>query len=416
MTTVAESLNEVRELTLKVVSPSFGDNNTKKIVSSPCPYNSSWTLTLTRSGKMLTIDVLWNRGSYQDYTYYHSMLVFARGEYDRGENVSSVSIMFMNAGTYKGTFEAEKVIKDGKYDFEIVFCTGNGLFRKPTPPSPPKNMDIIPLLLKDANSVDVCFTFTSDKVYSNVGLWAHRVVLARHKVFAKLLQQQDELQSLVASTAKAENEKGKAAELESDAESTCTVSADGSPTPSSIAAAGDTRSLVIKVDKFSLATVCALLYYVYTDEVHLAIDTDRFAISSSEGSLVWSDPTTGKTRDSVRWHPTDCNSPWKLKDVTWDELLEAADYYGITDLRANCVEKVISGMNQSNVVGTLFSKSVNRVEVRQAAMEFIVKHWGSIFQKGKNGRGGVDPFAAYRGHEECHEVLIELMHMKAKSA
>ncbi|KAF9540602.1 hypothetical protein EC957_003944 [Mortierella hygrophila] len=416
MASVAESLNEVKETTLRVVLPLLSDNNAKTITSTPCAYNSYWSLTLTRSGKMLTIGVLWNSGSHCDYTYYNSMLVFARGEYDRGEKVSSGSIMFMNGGTHKGTFEAEKVIRGSKYDFEIVFCTGDGLFREPTPPTPPKNMDIIPLLLKDANSVDVCFTFTSDKVYSNVGLWAHRVVLARHKVFAKLLQQRDELQSLVASTAKAKNENDKAAKLDSDTESTCTVSADGSPTPSPIAGAGDTRSLVINVDKFSLAAFCALLYYIYTDEVHLAIDTDRFAISSSEGSLVWRDPTTGKTRDSVRWHPTDCNSPWKLKDVTWNELLEAADYYGITDLRANCVEKVISGMNQSNVVGTLFSKSANGVEVRQAAMEFIVKHWGSIFQKGKDGCSGVDPFAAYRGHEECHEVLIELMHMKAKSA
>lgn len=73
------------------------------------------------------------------------------------------------------------MIRDGKYDFETVFCTGDGLFRKPTTPSPPKNMDIIPLLLKDVNSVDVCFTFTSDTVYSNVGLWAHRIVLARQR-------------------------------------------------------------------------------------------------------------------------------------------------------------------------------------------------------------------------------------------
>lgn len=237
-------------------------------------------------------------------------------------------------------------------------------------------MDIIPLLLKDANSVNVCFNFTSDKTYSNVGLWAHRVILARHKAFAKLLKRQDELQSLVASTAMAENEYDKATKVESDAESNCTVSADGNPTSSSIAAAGETRSLVLKVEKFSLATFCALLHYIYTDEVHLAIDADRFAISSGEGSLVWRDPTTGKTRDSVRWHPTDRASPWKLKDVTWNELLEAADHYRISDLRTKCLGEVISGMNQSNVVGTLFNKSVNGVEVRQAAMEFIVKNWG----------------------------------------
>lgn len=173
---------------------------------------------------------------------------------------------------------------------------------------------------------------------------------------------------------------------------------------------------MIKVEKFSLATFCALLYYIYTDEVHLAIDTDRFAISAGEGSLVWRDPTTGKTRDSVRWHPTDRTSPWKLKDVTWNELLEAADHYGISNLRANCLRKVISGMSNSNVVEILFSKSVSGVEVRQAAMEYIVEYWGSIFQKGNDGSDEVDPFAAYKGHEDCHDVLIELMHMKSRSA
>ena len=106
MTPVAESLNVVKEITLRVVLPLFGDNNTKIIKSSSCSYNSVWTLTLTRSGEMLTIDVLWNRASHQDYTFYNSMLVFARGEYDRGEKVSSTSTMFMTGERPKGRAEA----------------------------------------------------------------------------------------------------------------------------------------------------------------------------------------------------------------------------------------------------------------------------------------------------------------------
>lgn len=264
-------------------------------------------------------------------------------------------------------------------------------------------MDIIPLLLKDAHSVDICFTFTSDKACSNIGLWAHRVVLMRHKVFAKLLQKQSELQALVAANAKDDKPVSK---IDSDVESTSTVSAEDALNSSS---ASDTCSLVIKVDKFSLATFCALLYYIYTDEVRLTVDTGCFAISSGESSLVWRDATTGKTRDTVRWHPTDSSSSWRLKDVTWDELLEAADHYGLSDLRANCLAKVICGMNHSNVVGTLFSKAISGPEARQAAMEYIVKHWGNIFQKGKT-----DPFMTYRDHPDCHEVLIELMQLKTK--
>ncbi|KAG0361754.1 hypothetical protein BGX24_005292 [Mortierella sp. AD032] len=340
------------------------------------------------------------------------MLIFRHGEYDTTNRTPLSSIMFVNGGTHTGTIKAEKVIKDNNYDFEIVFCTGTDLSRKlKLPPPSPKNMDIIPLLLKDANSVDACFTFTSDKVHSNVGLWAHRVVLMRHKVFAKLFQEQDELQYLV----RAANEKDdKTTKVESDAESTCTVTAEGTPTPSpttfTATTKSETLSLITKVDKFSLATFCALLYYIYTDEVQLTIDTERFAISSGEGSLVWRDTLTGKIRDSIRWHPIDPTSPYKLKDVTWDELLEAADHYGISDLRSNCLTKVISGMNQSNVVGTLFSKAVKGTEVRVAAMEFIVKHWGDFF-----GEGKTDPFVRYRENPECHEVLIELMQLRAKS-
>ncbi|KAF8942369.1 hypothetical protein BGZ47_006555 [Haplosporangium gracile] len=415
MSSVTPSVKMTQEVTLKVISPRLNENNTTATINSQtCTSNSLWTVTLTRSNdKMLAMTLQWQRGTHQDFTHYQSVRVFPESCPTPILTYSFIisKINLVNGPQAKcGSFKEEDVIKDDEYNFEIVLCTAPDLPRKlelPTPPAP-KNHDIIPLLLKDANSVDVCFTFTCDKVYSNVGLWAHSVVLARHKVFAKLFQHQDDLKSIVAN-----NDDRKAAKVESDAESTSTISADSSPRSSLSAATGDTRSLVVKVDKFSLATFCALLYYIYTDEVHLAIDTDRFAISSGEGSLIWRDPTTGKMRDSVRWHPTDQSSPWKLKDVTWDELLEAADHYGISDLRANCLEKVISGMNQSNVVGTLFSKSVSGTEVQQAAMEFIVKHWGSIFQKGRDG--GMDPFAAYRDHPECHEVLIELMQMKTAS-
>ncbi|KAF9132067.1 hypothetical protein BGW39_000862 [Mortierella sp. 14UC] len=402
MSIFAASVDCVKEITLKVASPLFGENSSQQIVSTKCAYNSTWTINLTRAGETLTIDVAYNRGSHLDYTIYNSMLILPHEEVGTSYCVLTGTIQFIAAGSHKGVIEAEKVIKDGNYRFDIVFCGSEGLLRKPALVTT-KNMDIVPLLLKDARSADVCFTFTSDKAYSNIGLWAHRVVLTRHKVFAKLFQHQDELQALV--TANDKDDKA-AAMVESDVESTCTVSAEGNTTPSPT---NENRSLVIKVDKFSLATFCALMYYIYTDEVHLTIDTDRFAISSGEGSLVWRDSTTGKTRDSVRWHPTDPASPWKLKDVTWDELLEAADHYGISDLRADCLAKVISGMNHSNVVGTLFSKAVNGSEVRMAAMEYIVKHWGAIFHK-----GNADPFAAYREHPDCHEVLIDLMQLKAK--
>ncbi|KAG0280793.1 hypothetical protein BGZ96_001422 [Linnemannia gamsii] len=402
------------------MSPQIDRNSsTPTIKTQNLAGNSFWTIILTRShDDKLTLHLKWCRVSHADQTYYNSMHVFPHSSpnavfhYSFASNcVNPVNGTEINCGS----FPAEKVTNGNKYEFDIVLCTVADIPRVPILPTPPvpKNHDIIPLLLKDVNSVDVCFNFTCDKAYSNVGLWAHRVVLTRYKFFSKLLQLHDELQQSLAVSANIENDPKKSSKAESDAESTCTESVDGSPISSPTTGTetvGDLRSLVVKVDKFSLATFCALLYYIYTNEVHLTIDTDRFVVSSGEGSLVWRDAATGKMRDSMSWHPMDRSSPWRLKDVTWEELLEAADHYGISDLRTNCLGKVISGMNQSNVVGTLFSKAASGPEVRQAAMEYIVKHWDSIFQKGENR---VDHFAAYRAYPDCHEVLIELIHMKS---
>ncbi|KAG0279602.1 hypothetical protein BGZ97_009549 [Linnemannia gamsii] len=427
MTQVTSSVRMTHEVTLRIVSPLLDNTNKSVNIQSPVgDHGSHWRVCLDhRSDSILIVYLTWIASSNNSFPGYTSMHIFSHGD-DKLVSHTTINGASLKAGhNVPCNLPAEKVTKDGKYDFDVVLCTDLNLPRTlllstatlplSTAPVPvgssPKNNDVLPLLLKDANSVDVCFIFTSDKAYSNVGLWAHRVVLSRHNAFQQLLLKQAEVQSLANM---AEDGDDKAVKVEYDAESICTTSADSDPTTSpTTVSLGETRVMVVKVDKFSLATFCALLYYIYTDEVELTIDTGHFAISSGEGSLVWRDITTGKVSDSIRWHPTDRASPWKLKDVTWNELLEAADHYGILDLRANCLEKVISGMNQSNAVGMLFNKAVSGSEVRQAAMEFIVEHWGSIFQKGSNT---VDHFAAYRGYPECHDVLIELMQMKADMA
>ncbi|KAF9148816.1 hypothetical protein BG015_009440 [Linnemannia schmuckeri] len=73
--------------------------------------------------------------------------------------------------------------------FDVVFTTETTMARTPyNPPPPPiKNHDILPLFLKDPHSVDVCFLFPNDKVYPNYGLWAHRLVLSRNKVFTGII-------------------------------------------------------------------------------------------------------------------------------------------------------------------------------------------------------------------------------------
>lgn len=308
-----------------------------------------------------------------------------------------------------GVINIDKVADDGMYRFDIVFSTAKDIARTVTSP-PPKSREILPLLLKDPNTVDVCFTFSSDKAHPHIGLWAHRVVLSRFKIFAQLFETEDSHQRLMAKvdSDKDKNKPTTTVKAESDTESSRTITND----PSSPAPSIDSRAIMIKVDKFSLAAFCALLYYIYMDEIDLSVDTNRFVISISEaGSLVWRD-AEDNIRDHhpipVHWPPLDQNSSWKLKDVTWDELLEVADFYDVSELRSHCLTGTLSGLNEQNAVRLVFSCDK---DVKRMAMRYIVDKAEMFFERGKQ-----DPFLAYKEHPDCHEVLVELMQMKAKKA
>jgi hypothetical protein len=313
-----------------------------------------------------------------------------------------------------GVIDIDKVIDDGMYRFDIVFSTAKEIARKMVSP-PLKNREILPLLLKDPNTVDVCFTFSSDKAHPHIGLWAHRVVLSRFKVFAQLIDEEDSHQRLMVKvdSDKDKNKSTTTIKAESDTESTRTVTNDPSPAPSI-----DSRAIIIKVDKFSLATFCALLYYIYTDEIDLSVDTDRFVISVTEvGSLFWCDADGQiRLRDHhhhhhpvpIQWPPVDLGSSWKLKDVAWDELLEAADLYGVSELRSHCLMGALNGLNEHNAARLVFSCDQ---DVKQMAMRYIVDNVEVFFERGKQ-----DPFLTYKEHPDCHEVLVELMQMKVKKA
>jgi hypothetical protein len=294
-----------------------------------------------------------------------------------------------------------KVTDDDMYRFDIVFSTGKEIARK-LAPTPFKNREIIPLLLKDANTVDVCFTFTSDKVYSNIGLWAHRVVLSRFKDFAELIAKEESQQLLMS---KDKDKKDKVMEKGSnDVPSSAGDPARTNTNDPTLAPSIDSRTILIKVDKFSLATFCALLYFIYMDEINLSIDTSRFVLSVSEGSMVWRDGE-GKSRNTIGWPPLEQSSPWKLKDVAWDELLEAASYYGFSDLRSYCLNGTLEGLNEQNAVQLVFSHDP---VVKRMAKEFIVENMDTFFKDNE------DPFAAYKDHPRCHELLVELITFKAK--
>ncbi|KAF9128145.1 hypothetical protein BGW39_005307 [Mortierella sp. 14UC] len=266
---------------------------------------------------------------------------------DRRYNI----VVGAESGWSSAYIPVDSMTVEDRYDFDVVFSMGPELLRtspatvpatipKPKPAASPgptsRERNLISSLLKDPTSVDICFTFTSDKACSNIGLWAHRFVLSRHEAFVKLIQEATAIQSLSDMVLA---EKDSADGAESDGESISNRSIDTVVTNIAVArgpmVGAASKELVIKIDGVALATFCVMLYYIYTGEVDRTVVPGRFVLSNTnKASLVWRD-STSKVDDSDEWRPLDEDSPWRLKDVTWQELHDAAVHFGIKELQAD---------------------------------------------------------------------------------
>ncbi|KAG0006205.1 hypothetical protein BGZ80_002540 [Entomortierella chlamydospora] len=364
-------------------------------VDTTTPDGSSWSVKLTRSFDFFTVGISWigNPRSAEDYMfdcpYKH---IHIASQTSQG-GVTVNACYFWDRQPAEATIEARKVFHEGKYVFDISISTEKKLPEKQIDvlESRPqdiviRNHDIMSILLKDIYSVDVCFVFDSDKSCSNVGLWAHRAVLSRYKGFGNVIHTACRDMSLSSEDP-----------------------ASGSlPSPTTARDDGSLGPLLISVEQFTMATLCVLLRYVYTGQVELSAEADKHAISMTESIFILQG-IMSRCKESVRWHPLDPNSQWKFKDVTWEELLLASDYYGVMDLKSRCEKEVISAIDQSTVVKTLFTIGNSFLEVKESALDFIIQNMTLIFPKGK------DPFAEYKSHPMCHELLIEIINRKASN-
>jgi hypothetical protein len=297
------------------------------------------------------------------------------------------------------------VISGAQYRFDIVLSASKDLAHRTIPKGFQSTIsserEILLSLLKDIHSVDVCFVFTSDQSYPKVGLWAHRTILSRHKVFEELiLKATKALETTKESTKVASSERGQDAGgpkeptgKEEEEEETL----------------GESSILTIPIDKFSLATMCSILYYIYSGQVQVSITPGQFAISKSDSALVLYD-TKGKTRESVRWDPFSADSAWKLKDVTWQELGLAAGFYGLEEMRTLCEEEIVQVMDETNAVDILFNVGYHVEKVKLQAVDFIAEHMELLFV-GKN-----NPFDRFRDHPGCHDMFVEVFQAKAAKA
>ncbi|KAF9084967.1 hypothetical protein BGX23_010072 [Mortierella sp. AD031] len=348
-------------MTVSVVSPPFEKfHDVRSIAVAPQSGwgHGTWTVTLARELADLIVSLEWSRSQLinDDCLKLQSMYIIPHSDFFNTVAIGTLKWSNAYSCTARAQFPAKKVFCDGRYNFDIVFSTNPELSRAfaiippapapvptpvpdPEPASSPasKLKGLGTMLLKDPTSVDVCFTFSSDKTYSDIGLWAHRCILSQHESFAKLIREAAMVHSL-GNIVLAEKESN--ADADSDTESISNISIDSMLTTAAAATAEGvsvgvaSKELVIKVDKVSLATFCVMIYYIYTGEINRSVDPIRFVLSNTnKATLVWRD-STGKIEDSVGWRPLDQGSPWRLKEVTWKELKDAAAHYGLKDLQA----------------------------------------------------------------------------------
>ncbi|KAF9085612.1 hypothetical protein BGX23_009514 [Mortierella sp. AD031] len=336
-----------QELTLAILSPRLKapyTNSSIKIGSSSGVGQSEWTVTLTRMYEFsMKLSLYWRRTEQQVFTEFRSLHIVPRSNFFRPIHRCDLDwIAGVHDHVAYCTFDEAHVLEGENYVFDVVLSTDQDLARTFAIPQPmpvlesrlkPKNL--LSQMLKDANSVDVCFTFTSDKTCSHIGLWAHRCILLQYEAFVPLIQEAKTIQSLVSMALTEKEADGTAGSdrdpvisMSAESVATATTQAAGSLVDSAL------KALVINVDNVSLATFCVMLQYIYTGEINRSADPTRFVLSdTNKVELVWRDPT-GEVEDSVGWRPLDEDSPWRLKDVTWEDLCNAAVQYDLEDLQA----------------------------------------------------------------------------------
>ncbi|KAF9174454.1 hypothetical protein BGX21_000466 [Mortierella sp. AD011] len=329
------------------------------------------------------------------YKYLHLVPDKRQGTPDE---ITTTAFSFTNGSFVEAKISLNKVYHENYVRFNIVLSGKEKLLEK-QPEAPKmdlqdaaaKNNETMLVLLRDIYSVDVCFVFESDNTCSNVGLWAHRTILSKYKGF------ENTIQTACKDISSASNDMSNLAISERDNQMSST----------SVETNHVLGPLLIPVGKFTMATLCVLLRYIYTGQIKLSVEIDKHAISTTENSLIVQG-IMSRGKESVRWHLLETDSPWKFKDVTWVELLLASDHYGVEDLRLRCEDEVISTIDQSNVFETLFTTGCSFDRIKEAALNYIVGNMTTLFPKGK------DPFAPHKDHPKCHDLMIEIFHHKAE--
>ncbi|KAF9144276.1 hypothetical protein BGX30_013333 [Mortierella sp. GBA39] len=178
-----------------------------------------------------------------------------------------------------------------------------------------------------------------------------------------------------------------------------------------IALGAGPRTLTFVVDQVSLVVFLALLQYIYTGEVNLAPSADHFIFSSTKPNNTDStdrtvtNATSQEDREVAQW--VTYNPKGTGKAPMYEDLMLAADLYGIADLAFFCQQKVELSLNSGNVSRILFDVAPRYPRIKAPALAFMVKSRATMFTK------NADPFKNYRNHPDCYSLMLEVVQLLA---
>ncbi|KAF9148817.1 hypothetical protein BG015_009441 [Linnemannia schmuckeri] len=213
-------------------------------------------------------------------------------------------------------------------------------------------------------------------------------------------------------------ESQESATAEKSADSTTEATATAEATKSDKETIGTTpgagpRTLTFVIDQVSSAVFLVLLQYIYTGETNLAPSAERFTFSSTKSNNTDSDDRTvsdavsQQDRETAQWLPSALMTRVFGQPVKYEDLMLAADLYGIDDLAALCQQKVELSLNSRNVARILFDVAPRYPRIKAPALAYMVKSRATMFTK------DADPFKDYRNHPDCYNLMLEVVQLLA---
>lgn len=205
------------------------------------------------------------------------------------------------------------------------------------------------------------------------------------------------------------------AEKEKPAEATteATTTAETTKSEKKIAPGAGPRTLTFVVDQVSSVVFLALLEYIYTGEINLTPSADHFTFSSTKPSNTDSTDRTVTNAASQQDRETAQCVSYKPegtgKAPMYEDLMLAADLYGIDDLATFCQQKVELSLNSGNVSRILFDVAPRYPRIKAPALAYMVKSRDTLFTK------DADPFKDYRNHPDCYSLMLEVVQLLAAS-